>query len=293
MKRFEADRIFYHQLITPKFSHPIPIAYCLPLNLNKDSIVYVYNYGLGSTNSWNLYMNFPIFQSNYFVLYEKQGHGLNQNKPSQHPRKYVIELNEVIKWVKKQFPERRIFLLGESWGAAVNCLYYKKYQNEIINGLFIWNMPKRPVDISETPKKQGIIAGIKLLITLLFNIPFNNKPTKFIQDKLSQNAILVRAQKMAPLSSSNTKLLIAVWRSFKRAWVFLLNNINNEEKYNIFYLQSGQDALIDWKIIKKINSFASLNHYKFIETGFHVLSFEPKEADILYAEIIKFTQQNK
>lgn len=292
MNKFKQNLTFYVQLQTKKFVNPIPIVYCVPEIINDDTVVYIFNCGLGSTNAWNLYMNYPLFQKNYFVIYEKQGHGLNRNKPSQYIKKYIYELDAVIQWTKNFFPKYKIFLLGESWGGSINCLYYKKYHDYFpqnnIKGVFVWNIPNKPVDVSNKSLRQIIKIGWRLILTLLFNFSFKDPSPAFVQDKLSQNTLLVRAQKMAPLSQQNTRLLLAVWRSLKKSWSFLIKNINNDD---IFYVQSGQDAMADWKKINKIKQLATSKSFKFIPTGYHVLSFEPQEAAILYETIIAFTKE--
>lgn len=291
MNKFKQNQTFYVNLQTKKFVNPIPIAYCVPETINDDTVVYIFNCGLGSTNTWNLYMNYPLFQRNYFVIYEKQGHGLNRNKPSQYLKKYIYELDVVIQWTKNFFPKHKIFLLGESWGASINCLYYKKYhhffpQNHI-KGVFIWNMPNKPVDVSNKSWWQIVKIGWRLILTLLFNLSFKDPSPAFIHDKLSQNTLLIRAQKMVPLSRQNTRLLLAVWRSLKRSWLFLEKNINNGD---IFYLQSGQDAMADWKKINELKKIATPKSFKLIPTGYHILSFEPNESAILYGTIATFTK---
>lgn len=292
MNKFKQNQTFYVQLQTKKFVNPIPIVYCVPEIINNDTVVYIFNCGLGSTNAWNLYMNYPIFQKNYFVIYEKQGHGLNRNKPSQYLKKYIYELDAVIQWTKNFFPKYKIFLLGESWGGAINCLYYKKYHDcfpkNNIKGVFVWNIPNKPVDVSNKSLRQIIKIGWRLILTLLFNFSFKDPSPTFVQDKLSQNILLVRAQKMAPLSQQNTRLLLAVWRSLKRSWSFLIKNINNGD---VFYLQSGQDAMADWKKINELRQIATTKSFKFIPTGYHVLSFEPKETIVLYEAIATFTKE--
>lgn len=291
MNKFKPSRTFYVQLQTKKFVNPIPIVYCVPEKISNDTVVYIFNCGLGSTNAWNLYMNYPLFQKNYFVIYEKQGHGLNRNKPSQYLTKYIYELDEVVEWTKNFFPKYKIFLLGESWGGSINCLYYKKYhylfQQKHIKGIFVWNMPNKPVNISNKSLWQIIKIGWRLIFTLLFNFPFKDPSPTFVQDKLSQNALLIRIQKMSPLSHQNTRLLLAVWRSLKKSWSFLTKNINNGD---IFYLQSGQDAMADWKKIGEIKQIATKKSFKIIPTGYHILSFEPNEANVLYEMIDDFTK---
>lgn len=291
MNKFKQNQTFYVKLQTKKFVNPIPIVYCVPEIIDRNTVVYIFNCGLGSTNAWNLYMNCPLFQRNYFVIYEKQGHGLNHNKPSQYLKKYIYELDVIIQWTKKFFPQYQIFLLGESWGGSINCLYYKKYhhlfsQNHI-KGVFVWNIPNKPIDVSNKSLRQIIKIGWRLIFTLLFNFSFMDPSPTFIQDKLSQNALLIRAQRMAPLSRQNTRLLLAVWRSLKKSWSFLMKNINNGD---IFYLQSGQDAMADWKKINKLKKIATIESFKFIPTGYHILSFEPNEATILYETIATFTK---
>ena len=152
MNKFKQNQTFYVKLQTKKFVNPIPIVYCVPEIIDRNTVVYIFNCGLGSTNAWNLYMNCPLFQRNYFVIYEKQGHGLNHNKPSQYLKKYIYELDVIIQWTKKFFPQYQIFLLGESWGGSINCLYYKKYHHYLCFSLemimIFLNFAKQRVIIS-------------------------------------------------------------------------------------------------------------------------------------------------
>lgn len=74
----------------------------------------------------------------------------------------------------------------------------------------------------------------------------------------------------------------------KPSWRFLFKNLNSDT-YNFLYIQSGQDVLAVGKIVDKLNNnYKASKKYLFIPTGFHVLTFEPKESTILYSEIKKF-----
>lgn len=51
MNKFKSSQVFYVQLRTEKFVNPIPVVYCIPEIIDKNTVVYIFNCGLGSTNA--------------------------------------------------------------------------------------------------------------------------------------------------------------------------------------------------------------------------------------------------
>lgn len=288
MNRFEAERLHRVELSANKFKHPIPIVYATPKTTDENTCVFIYVGGLGSTNSFNIYMNSFAFDTNYFVTYDKLAHGENQNKATQYKNKFIKELDAVVDWANNQF-HKKVFLLGESWGCAINFLYQKKHKEKIA-GVINWNMPTKPIDPEKKTFKQMYSIAWRHIVTFLFNITCHLPPVQKSHAALSRNQLLVRARAMMPATRSNTKLTLAVWRYMWPSHQFLKKNVNNPE-YNFLYVQSGQDALADWKSIARIEKNADSNHYYKMPTGYHILSMEPEESKDLYKIILEFSRK--
>ncbi len=291
MKKFETDRIVNFNLETKLFKHSIPIVSVKPLNETQDTCVFIFNSGLGGTNTLSLYMNYFAFDNNYFVSYEKMGHGNNLNKPQQYKGKFLKELDCVVEWVKKELPNKKIYLLGESWGCAINLLYLKKYYGKIA-GVINWNMPTRIKPPKSLSFKAAWSSAWKEVFTFLFNtelvLPLNENMHK----DLTTDPLLLRAIAMFPKARRSSRLAIAVWRYMLPSYLFLLRN-GKKEKYKYLYIQSGQDALMTKKHIKKIEAKSDANHFIKLPNGYHILSMDPNYSDQLYKLILEFVGQKK
>lgn len=289
MNKFPLERTNKVNLATAKFKKDIPIVWISPKNENNDSCVFIYCCGLGGTNSFNVYMDNPFYDQHYFVTYDKMGHGDNQNIPSQFKKKYLAELNSVVNWAKNQFPNRKIFLLGESWGCSINFLYYKKYPDKI-NGVINWNMPTKPHSPVKKTLKQYWQFAWREIITLLTNVNLQLPLEQSHAELLTRNTLLVRAMNMMSSTRNSTRLTLAVWRYMHPSYKFLQKNCNNN-KYNFLYVQSAQDNLMTKRDIDKIEKIADAEHFLKISSGYHILTMEPQESVILYNRIKEFIKK--
>lgn len=289
MKKFEAERITTINLNTNVFKHPIPIVCVKPLHEDESSCVFIYNCGLGGTNALSLYMNNFAFDTNYFITYEKMNHGDNHNKPSQYKKPFLKELDCVVNWVKQNYPNKKIYLLGESWGCAINFLYLKKYTNKI-SGVINWNMPTKVKPPKNLTFKAAWASAWRELATFITNmelkLPLNDEANK----DLTTDPILLRAINIYSHARRSSRLALAVWRYMWPSYRFLLKNSRND-KYNFLYIQSGEDALMTKKHIDKIMANADDHHFLKLDKGYHIMSMEPNEADKLYTEVLKFVQK--
>lgn len=291
MKKFSEERINKVLLNSDQFKYPIPLLYVKPKTVNEKSCVLIFVGGIAQTNGLACYMDNKIFDTNYLVSYEKMAHGENKNPPSQYRNKFIKELDCVVDWVKKNFPNKKIFLIGESWGAGINFIYLKKFK-EKINGTFNWNMPTKIINPQKQPFKKFWVSAWKEIATLLFNVNLILPIEPNHRDALTQNEFLKRVSKMTYEESvnSSSKLTVAVWKFFGPSRRFLLKNCNNKN-FNFVYVQSGQDALINKKFVKKLKAKADSDHFVYLETGYHILSMEPKESEILFSLMNTFIQK--
>lgn len=290
MLKFENERLTLTKLECVNFKHSIPVVCVKPKQEPKESVIFIFNGGIGSSIPSCLYMNSFLYDKHYFITYEKAGHNENKNKPSQFKKNYLNELDEVINWVKKQYPEKRIFLLGESWGTAINFVYYKKYGNKI-DGTIGWNMPFAITDPEKKTAKQMYSIVWRELVTFLFNIECHLPIVQTSQDKFSRDPLFGRLLKLVPPSKTNTKINLSVWRFMRPAYNFI-KKYGTDKNVKFLYVQSGEDVMANWKKVKKIEQYADKEHYVKFPTGYHVLSMEPKESILLFNKIIDFVKRN-
>lgn len=289
MLKFEKNRVSLHNLKTKKFKHPIPIACVKPLKESKQTVIFIFNSGIGSSIPTCLYMNNSIYDNHYFIAYEKAGHNDNKNKPSQFKKLYLNELDEVVAWTKKHLPGKQIYLLGESWGTAINFLYYKKNKNRV-KGTIGWNMPFGIVNPEKKTAKQMYSIIWRELVTLLFNAECHLPLVQTSQDKFSRDPLFRRLLSFVPPSKTNTRINLSVWRYMRPSFNFI-KKYGKDNNYNFLYIQSGQDVMADWKKIFKLEKSTDKNHFIRLKTGYHVLSMEPKESIVLYDYIQKFIKR--
>lgn len=292
MNKFPNDRIKEIQLQTEIFEFPIPLMCVRPINDSNKSDIFIFNGGIGQTNSLSVYLNNAFFDNHYFISYEKMWHGKNKNKPSQFKSKYIKELDCVVEWAKKEFPNKRIFLLGESWGSAINFVYLEEHSNKV-DGVINWNMPTKVINTQKKSFKRVWVSAWKEIATILFNANLKLPLEANHRDPLTQNEVLKRVSVMThnETASSNSRLTLSVWRYFRPSKKFLLKNCGNDT-FKFLYIQSMQDALINQKLIEKLKRISNGKHLIFIEKGYHILSFEPIESNELFDIIKNYINQN-
>jgi len=286
MRSFEQERISRTEINSKKFKFPIPVVCVAPKTIDDNSCVFIYSGGLWGTNNGSLYLNNDFYNNHWFVTYEKNAHGENKNKPSQFRKTYLNEIKEVIEWAKTNLPNKKIYLLGESFGGAIALIASKKFANDI-SGAVAWNAPMRPKDSEKNTAKTKFICAIKEIFTLTTNITCTLPAVQKTHEKISQNALFVRAMSLTPRPVQNSKSTIAVWRYMHSSRFFLLRNGKNPN-VNFLYIQSGQDALCDFKLFERVAKKSDDQHIYYMPTGFHMLSLEPKESNDLYAKINEF-----
>ncbi|XQP55691.1 MAG: alpha/beta fold hydrolase [Mycoplasmoidaceae bacterium] len=291
MLKFAQNRINLYEIKSKEFKHSIPAVIVNPKNISDDSVVFIFNGGIGNSIPSCLYMDNIAYDNHYFVTYEKAGHNENRNKPSQFKKFYLKELDEVVRWTKTQLPNRRIYLLGESWGTAINFVYYKNNKNKV-NGTVGWNMPFTIANPDKKSAKELYSIAWRELLTLLFNVECHIPPVQKGQEQFSRDPLFARLLHIVPPSKTNTKINLAVWRYMRPSFKFICK-YGRHSLYNFMYVQSGQDVMSNAKKVRKISKKADSKHFTMFPTGYHVLSMEPKESIDLYKLVLKFIEENK
>lgn len=289
MFKFEEERISEFEINSNKFKHPIPGICIKPKTETKDSVVFIFNSGLGGTIPSVKYMNYFAFDENYLISYEKMGHGENKNKPTKWKRIYLKELDEVVNWVKKNYQNKRIYLLGESWGSQINMIYYGKHRDKV-DGTVNWNAPFNIKNPEKHPFHIVWRMAWKHIATLLFNVTCTLPKVQGSQSKFSRNPILNRALNIVPPVKNNSKATLVVWKYMSASYKWVKKH-GKDSNLNFLYVQSGEDVMADMKKIDKLEKHMDNNHLLRLKTGYHVLSFEPEESKILYSKILEFIKK--
>lgn len=290
MKRFESERCNELLLKSEYFTYDIPLLIVNPKNVSDSSSIILFTSGLGNSNALASYMNNELFDNNWFISYEKAMHGDNKNTPSQFKKAWLNELDSVVEYAKKKYPGRKIFLIGESWGSAINFVYYKKHKSKIA-GTLNWNSPFKIINPEKVPFKLMFKTSCRQLSTFLFN---TNKLIPHIQSKVemfTSDPILARLMKFEPEVKRNTRATMAAWRFMRPAYNFIKKYGKNPD-FDFLYIQTKDDILQKKSTIKTLIKHMDDNHLQVWESGKHILQFEPLESDKLFKEIHKFISKN-
>ncbi|MGL4616779.1 MAG: alpha/beta fold hydrolase [Mycoplasmoidaceae bacterium] len=274
MKQFDEDRVEEFDFIVGKKIFPF-----VKVNpIKKSSTAVLCSFGLNGSAKFIKYLNYPCFDNVDFICYDQRAQSKNKLKPSMWHTTYINDMNLVINEYLKQNPNiKKLYIIGESWGASIAFLYKKKYPKNI-DGVLGWNMPYEVIDTSKKQRNNTILK-FKVALTLFTGINTNGA-TILSHDTTNNKAI----QKLI-LSSRNklisNKVIIASWRSFKRAWRYFLKNPDE----NFVYIQTGEDNMKSKRLFKDGKKYKNVIMY---EKGTHLLSFDINVADKLFDEIKEF-----
>lgn len=287
-KKYEQDRIMEWNIDTMHGEIPI---YCVkPITKSKGTKKLVlFIQGLNGNGSTIYYWNYPAFDNAYLVSFDARAQANNTLKPSRYYKTFIKDIDIIIDNLKQKLDFDEIYLMGESWGAALSVLYKKRYP-EKINNLIIWNMPYRAVDVSKGKNNDSKIKrNVYMLSTFLFSI--NTYDQAPFAKELTNNKLLLRTVQLLRNNRLSNKVIIASWRSFKPAWKFLLKHRDELEKINITYIQSMEDVMLEMKAVNKLTA-DDKNVYIF-EQGYHILTFDDNVNERLFDIISKIVNKKK
>ncbi|MGL5640047.1 MAG: alpha/beta fold hydrolase [Mycoplasmoidaceae bacterium] len=274
MRQFDEHRVEEFDFIVGKKTFPF-----VRINpLKKSDTAVLCSFGLNGSAKFIKYLNYPCFDNVDFISYDPRAQSKNKLRPSMWHTTYINDMNSVINEYLKQNPNiKKLYIIGESWGSSIAFLCKKKYP-ENINGVLGWNMPYEVIDTSKKQRNNTLLK-MKVVLTLLTGINTNGV-TILSHDTTNNKAI----QKLI-LSSRNkllsNKVVIASWRSFKRAWRYFLKN----PEENFIYIQTGEDNMRS-KIL--FNDGKQYKNVIMFEQGTHLLSFDINVANELFDVVKEF-----
>lgn len=286
-KKIDESHIKYFNNKVLGIKKTIPFLSISPRIMNdNNSKGFIFVSGLNGTKSTISYFNFPIFEDKWLFTFDNRAQRENKNFPSKKYRKYVNDAKLIIDYLIETNPNiKQWYLIGESWGGAIISLLTKKQLNSKINSVFMWNIPCKIIkNVDPRSKKESIINNLKTIINYVFSIPLKtNNP---VNEKLTNNKILLKTMKIYSYDKINIGTTIAAWRTFKPAWNNLIKNHNN---INFRYIQSNEDILKDDKMVQELKK--RTNKVIEFKKGTHILSFDNQMDDFLFDELSKFINE--
>lgn len=256
---------------------------CIFLRANKPNVdkVVFFIHGLNGTKNSLQFLHHHL-ENAHIIGYDERSCGDNKNPATNHYWQYALDLKNLITELKDEFVKlniKEIYLMGESFGAAISILFYKRFQ-DLINGVVLWNMPRKVIDISDSSKKEKFLMAGPMLYSWITNLPtFKSAPSPV--NKLSNNRSLILATKMKmPNILSDNRSIIAAWWGNKKAWKILLSEkFFKNAKKDIFYISSKQDPLIDTKAVHRLDTMLKnsdtdkIVHFE-LPKGTHILLYD-------------------
>ncbi len=273
---YPRERIIEEEWQIPGFKLPVPTFIIKPIKTSKKVLIYIP--GLNGNGVMVKYFNYPYFDNCYLFSLDMRAQGSNTNSASKNYKKYINDIFNTIQTLKQKYPEiEEFYLCGESWGSTLSFIY-SMYYPETINGVIGWNMPYDVVDVSEIHGWKKFKNSCKVLWTYLTNI--NTYDTAPMADALTNNALLKRIVKTMKNNKLSNRVILAAWKSFKKAYKALEN-----PQIKVQYIQSLEDALLSKR---RLNYIKSLPNVKILDKGFHILTFDDNVSDELFLYIKKF-----
>jgi hypothetical protein len=114
MKIFERERTFFENISSNVFKDAIPCVYFTPKTQTNNTSVFIFVGGIGATLPFVRILNYPFFDEHILVSYERMKHGNNKNKATRFVMPYVDEIDIIVDYAKNKFPNKKVYLLGES-----------------------------------------------------------------------------------------------------------------------------------------------------------------------------------
>lgn len=293
------DEIKEFDLKINDLKHTVPCVFLKARNNNIKRIV-IYVHGLNGTKNSLRFLSRHLDNA-HIIGFDARACGNNKNDATIHFNQYAKDIKKVLVELKKvfiKFDIKNFFLIGESFGSASCILFYKFFQNEV-DGIFIWNMPKKIIDVSNSSVMNKFLLAFPLIWSWITNLPtYDYAPSPI--EKLSNNKVMIRASELKKDTiKSDNRSILAAWRGNVKAWNFLLSKkfiMNNDT--NLVYVSSNEDLLLDKKAVINLEKMIKTNplkHFAFIKLkmGRHILLYDMPMGNFLLDAIDKFVLINK
>jgi alpha-beta hydrolase superfamily lysophospholipase len=190
------------------------------------------------------FMEYLTKQGYITIIHDHRGHGKSVKEKQdlgyfgEEKAEYVVEdLHQITKWIKSQFPQKKVTLFGHSMGSMIVRKYIKKYDDEI-NQLIVCG----------SPSKNPYVDIALLLVKLEKQIKGERHRSKFIQ-KLAFGSYNQKIEQTTSTNSwicSNPEIIKSYDSDELCGFIFTLNGFQN-----LFTLMKEIYSPKEWKLSHK------------------------------------------
>lgn len=253
---------------------------------NPDKDVLVYLHGIESHTGWFIDTGNKLSESgfNVFAL-ERRGSGINK-KDRGYIRTYQIFIDDVklmLEHIKKQYPDKKIYLIGLCWGGKLAVICSTVLSN-LIDGLIL------------------ISPAIKTKVTLPFrqklDVAFSNffRPYKLFDIPIHDYMFTKNHAYMEFIKNDPFRLTRATARFFFETakMQIYINRTAHELIVPVLVFLAGDDAIVDNASVKKWfeNIGSKDKQMKIFQGSCHSIEFEEESKDLI-SEIRRWVDERK
>lgn len=246
------------------------------------------------------------------IIHDHRGHGKSVKDKEdlgyfyEEKAEYVVEdLHQVTEWMKEQYPDKKLILLGHSMGSMIVRKYTKKYDKDI-DGLIVCGSP------SKNP-----LAGLAILIVKVLEKFKGEKYRSHFVQKLafgSYNKKIENHQSENAWVCKNEEVVTAYENDELCGFIFTLNGFLNlftlmkdiyskkgwhvtKQELPIFFIAGSDDPVI-------VNKEKWLESQEFLKgIGYHNISYQLypgmrheilNEGDeIIWEDVVSWIEKNR
>lgn len=262
-------------------------------DIKKSSNIFLHLNISNGNKEISKFFKIPNLKKSCFLIVDLPGHGECKIKVSRRTSYFVDIIKNLIELIKKQNKNiKKVFLVGESFGANLAILLTKKYSSLVQNVIAInpplkLKNPKKSID--EKGADNTFKLTCKFIFTLLTNINTYSIPKGINQ--LTDNQIFIRVWKMySNKQKQDTKVNLAAWFSMHKTRHYLKKHFKENLLPTITLIDSKEEFYYDKNkntisILQKTKS--SNNVIRLLEYGTHILSIDTKYSDTIWNELVK------
>lgn len=251
----------------------------------QSKYIYLLNHGLLSKKE--SFTPFEKWANDKYlsVSFDARGNEGSLLAPSKFGYKYVNDIRNVVIWLKKKYPNKKIVVVGSSWGAAVVIKFAKRY-GQLVHRVISWSIPHKTFssnaalatleDATTTSNKDVSNKwwiGWAFFWMLTLNINTKIK-LKIDYEKTAHNKMLARLGKMKTFNIVSTRYIWSAWRILISA-IKSIKYLNKKSKVKILYIQSSNDSYGYDRTYKFLDKNTGKQvEYLLIDEFFHALHWE-------------------
>lgn len=262
-------------------------------DIKKSSNIFLHLNISNGNKEISKFFKIPNLKKSCFLIIDLPGHGECKIKASRRTSYFLNIIKNLIELIKKQNKNiKKVFIVGESFGANLAILLTKKYSS-LIESVIAINPPLKLKNPKKSKDEKGADNTFKLtckfIFTILTNINTHSIPKGINQ--LTDNQIFIRVWKMySNKQKQDTKVNLAAWFSMHKTRHYLKKHYRNDLLPSITLIDSKEEFYYDKnkKTISVLNAAKTQNNFiNLLDHGSHILTIDTKYSGTIWNELVK------